>query len=85
MHVDIYYIVAACQWLVHVCGLLWNLILMNCWYNGNIVEWMSDCCFTPNEWYFNYIMPGTGYIGWDDNDICLVLTRPTCLVGFIQC
>jgi len=31
-------------------------------------DWVSDCCLTPNEKFFSYIMAGTSYILWEDDD-----------------
>jgi hypothetical protein len=51
----------------------------------NIVEWVSDCCLTPNELFFSYIMARTSYIRWDDNDISFIIDRQTRLVEFLKC
>jgi hypothetical protein len=45
-------------------------------------EWVSDCCLTPNEQLFNYIMVSTCYIQWNDNGV--LCTRPTGLIGFFS-
>jgi hypothetical protein len=29
-------------------------------------EWVSDCCLTPTQQFFSYIMTGTSYFQWDD-------------------
>ena len=39
------------------------------------VEGVSDCCLTPNEQYFNYIIARTNYNQWDDDGICFVLEK----------
>ena len=36
---------------------------------------VSDCCFTPIEQLFSYIMASTNYIRWDDDDVRFVLDQ----------
>jgi hypothetical protein len=42
---------------------------------------VSDCCLTPTQQFFSYIMARTSYFSmrWWSGSLC---TRPTCLVGF---
>jgi hypothetical protein len=35
----------------------------------------SDCCLTPNEQMFSYIMTRTSYIQWNDTDVRFVLDQ----------
>ena len=43
-----------------------------CW------EWVSDCCLTPTQQFFSYVMARTSYFS-------MRCTRPTHLVGFVLC
>ena len=36
---------------------------------------VSDCCLTPNEHFFSYIVTRISYIRWNDNDILFVLDQ----------
>ena len=40
------------------------------WQN---VEWVSDCCLTPNEQFSSNIIARTSHIRWDNNDARFVL------------
>ena len=40
-----------------------------------IRKWVHDCCLTPNDKFFSYIMTITSYFRWDDNDVSLYLTN----------
>ena len=46
-----------------------------------VSEWVSDCCLTPNEQSFSYIIVRTSNSQWN-NDICFC-TRPACLIRVI--
>jgi predicted alpha/beta hydrolase len=38
-------------------------------------QWVSDCCLTPNEQFFSYIIVRTSYIRWDDDDVHFALDQ----------
>ena len=42
-----------------------------------LLKWVNDCCLTPNEQFFSYIMLRTKYIRWDDDDVPFVLDQYT--------
>jgi len=45
--------------------------------------WVCNCCLSPNDRYFSYIMARPSCFPWDYYDVCFCI-RPTltCLVGF---
>ena len=45
-------------------------------------EWVSDCCLTPSEQSFSYIMTRTNYIWWDN--IRFVLDQHAYIVSSLK-
>jgi hypothetical protein len=43
--------------------------------NKTTLLWVSDCCLTPSEEYFSYIMATTSFIRWDYNDVGFALDQ----------
>jgi hypothetical protein len=41
------------------------------------MQWVSGCCLTPYKQVLSYIMAGTSYIKWNDDDVCFVLNQHT--------
>ena len=40
-----------------------------------VSEWVSDCCLTPIQQFFNYIMARTSYFPWDDDEVRFFLDQ----------
>ena len=36
--------------------------------HNQISEWVGECCLTPNEQFFSYIMTWISFIQWNDDD-----------------
>jgi hypothetical protein len=63
----------------------WQMIHWISWSNTisfQTLQWMSDCCFTPTQEFFSYIMARTSQLSmrWRGGLIC---TRSNCLVESI--
>ena len=50
----------------HLFSFLKIYIKIHIW--SHVLYRVSDCCLTPNNRYFSYIMARISYIPWDDND-----------------
>jgi len=44
-------------------------------YHESLCQWVSDCCLTPSQQFFSYIMARTGYFQWDDDEVRFVLDQ----------
>ena len=43
-------------------------------FKSYLGEWLSDCCFTPTQQIFSYIMAGT-HVQWNDDEVIFVLNQ----------
>jgi hypothetical protein len=79
---------------IDVCNVSWGhpLGIPKCFYFKQkilrkdkhilYIEWVSDCCLTPTQQFFNYVMARTSWFSmrWIWGPLC---NRLTCLVGFL--
>jgi hypothetical protein len=64
---------------MHLCEFLNDTIA---WKKKHSSEWVSNCCLTPTQQFFSYIMARTSQFStrWWWGPLC---TRPTGLGGFL--
>ena len=64
----------------NVCIRIIFIVVFNCllgkilFYNN---EWMNNCCLSPIQQFFSYIMPRREQLGfqWDDDEVRFVLDQ----------
>ena len=58
------------------CILCASLIFLSINFHGSAdSESVSDCCLTPIQQFFGYIMARTSYFQWDDDEVPFVLDQ----------